>query len=327
MKKRIYLFPMRDIETLKEKNPYTYNLTVSLQQNFNIVNYGQKLSWYDIPINIFRTDFFYFNWIENSSFIKAVIFIFLFYLIKLFGKKIIWTHHNLQPHGSNEKVGKFLISFMAKKSDFVILHTTESYQALKLDISDDRVLLFPHPVFSMMQPEITTGKKYDILIWGNIRKSKGIEEFLEFLSEKRMLNRLKIKIIGKFESEEYFNFFCERYIGSNISISNKYIESEELDKLHLEARLVFFPYTGKSVFNSGALITSLPKGSLIVGPNVGAFKEMAAQGIILAYHDFGDVIKYLEENSTLPDYKTKIELYCKKNTWGNFSNFLKNKLY
>jgi hypothetical protein len=331
MKKKIYLYPMRSHELLLEHNPYVYNLAQSLAKNYEIVNYGNNNNkgFLDIIPYFLRTEIFFFNWIENISSKKNVFFMFFIFLVKLFGKKIVWTHHNVHSHYQDiSSHNSYLIKALVKYSDYIIFHTKESYNILKIDQSDKRVLYFFHPFFEL--PNITTDRvqnhKYDLLIWGNVRKSKGIHTFLNDLKNSGSLNKLKIKIIGKFETEEYYNYFTKHYNLSNINIEDIFISSEDLDRLHSESKYVFFPYSGTSVLNSGALITSLPKLRPIIGPNKGAFKELGDLGLIRTYEKSEDVVEIVTSNKPdTIDYK-KLESFCNTHTWDKFSGFIAKNL-
>lgn len=322
---------MRSHELLLEHNPYVYNLAQSLAKNFDIVNYGNNniKGFLDIIPYFFKTDIFFFNWIENISSKKNVFFMFFIFIAKLFGKKIVWTHHNVHSHYQDiSSHNSYLIKALVQYSDYIIFHTKESYNILAIDQSDKRVLYFFHPFFEL--PTISTSSiqtyTYDLLIWGNVRKSKGIHSFLNDLSKTGNLNKLKIKIIGKFESEEYYNYFAKNYNLPNINIEDIFISSEDLNRLHAESRYVFFPYSGTSVLNSGALITSLPKLRPIIGPNKGAFKELSDLGLINTYEKSEDVINIVKSNNPYSiDYK-RLESFCNTHTWDKFSEFIAKKL-
>jgi len=330
MKDKIYMFPMRTVALLQEKNPYVYNLSTALLTNFDIVNYGKKIKGgvLDVWKYLFKAKYFYFNWIEDVSFFQAPFFISFFFISKLLGKRIIWTHHNRQPHKAGKWINIFIIKLLTKYADFIIVHTDESYHILNADRQNPRIKYFFHPFFTRtIEVPVQTEKKYDLLIWGTIRKSKGIEDFMEYLLRSEKTDLYKIKIIGRFQDVNYYNEFIHRYNGKFISIENNFISKEELKILHQEAKYIFFPYTGLSVLNSGALITSLPLGTPIIGPNVGAFKEASTKGLIYSYGDFKDVLDYVDHKiDDLPNFNSLISQYIKKYTWDNFSLYLKDEL-
>jgi len=330
--KRVYMYPMKEIHELRGKHPYQYNLVTQLAQYFSVSNYGRKprRGIKDVSAYFFKSDIFYYNWVENLS-RKTEVFYFVFFFIaaKLFGKKNVWAHHNVHPHHGDTALSRWLISFLSKYSDYIVIHTKESYKHLKLKESSKRVLFFFHPFFSNIpnQSAPPVIKEYDLLIWGNMRGSKGVQKFLEFLKEGKKLDKYRIKVIGKFESEDSFNMFKQNFSGKWLSVENKYADENELNALHANARFVFFPYTGSSVLNSGALISSIPRGTRIIGPNSGAFKDLGEAGLIYTYQNFSDVTNIVDVNDELDShYHQAIAELCQKFSWENFGSFLGKNL-
>lgn len=333
MSNTIYMYPMRSGRVLKEKSPYVYNLSTGLLNRFRIANYGKSSSYgvLDIRRYFFKCNIFYFNWVEDLAPVQIPFFLFFWVVAWLFKKKIIWTHHNKHPHRSNRWSNKFLMKLLIRQAHIVIVHTKESYPLLKERKEEKSTMYFFHPFFTdqMLIKEglPDTVKTYDLLIWGNVRKSKGIEQFMEYLLKEKKINDYRIKIVGRFESEEYYKIFKGKYSGAFINIENKFIEAEELDNLHKESRFVFFPYTGTSVLNSGALILSLPKGVPIIGPRIGAFKEMGDREFIYVYESFNDVLMLINEKRGLPaNYESTFEAFMKEHTWNNFADRLHAEL-
>lgn len=324
----IYMFPMRDAPALKARNPYVFHLCSGLQEHYTIVNYGNniRLGALDIARYFFKTDVFYFNWIENASLLQAPFFLAFILAAKIMGKKVVWTHHNRQPHNSGKWINKYLISYLSRKSDYVVVHTKESYPLLDIKKRKNKTVYFFHPFFSSKVLPLDSGPKtFDLLIWGNVRKSKGVDEFLKHLDAETKLDQYRIRIIGKFESESYYEETVNRYKGKYMEIENRFIDADELQKLHQQARFVFFPYTGPSVLNSGALITSLPKGATIIGPDTGAFREAGELGFIHTYTDFNDVLRYLDaEGMPLPANLGRLPEFCEMHTWSRFATHFKN---
>jgi hypothetical protein len=322
---------MRTHELLQANNPYLYNLSKSLQKNFEVVNYGQNIKGgiLDIAKYFGKSDIFYFNWLENISKPKALVFAAFTKLAKALGKKIVWTHHNVHSHYTRGQKSQFLIEFLIKNVDHIVIHTKESYNILGCSKSDPRVHYFFHPFFSGVS-EISSGNvspKYDLLIWGNVRRSKGVDQFLDYLKKTNKLNRYRILIIGKFESDEYFSEIQASFQSNSIIIRNEFVSSSDLDQLHQQARYVFFPYTGSSVLNSGALITSIPKLVPIIGPNKGAFKELGELKLIETYENFENVTDLIESgNGSQAKNVEHVKQFCEQHSWELFADFLQKKI-
>ncbi|MGV3600062.1 MAG: glycosyltransferase [Dyadobacter fermentans] len=328
-KRRMYFHPMAELPKLRI-NTYAYEASTSLNEYFDIVNYGKKSRGGVLGIfskYFFKCDYFYFNWIEGYSNLQTF-FLFLFLPIaRVFGKKVLWTHHNVFRHSGNRWVDRFMMQYFTRFANYTVVHTRESYPILKKSNNDPGVLYFFHPMFSNeVQSPQADNKIYDLLIWGRIRGGKGIQEFLEYLRVNNKLNSFQLKVVGKFNSEEDYLKWLKLYATTNVSIENKFVTDEELDLLHRQSRVVFFPYTGKSVLNSGALVTSLPKGTPIIGPNSGAFKELAEIGLIETYQSFDDVFDYVKDTSRHHYPDDSIGAFCRSHTWHRFSEYMSQNL-
>ena len=320
---------MRDYEGLKAKHPYVFHLAESLQENFEVINLGcvRSTGNLDFAKFFFKTEIVYLNWIEDSKLKDAILFILFFALFKVFNKKVIWTHHNIQSHKKGGFINKMLLFILSSYADKIIFHTKESFSILKKKTTDKRCYYFFHPFFDEMVRRIGGEKKmYDILIWGNVRKSKGVDEFLTYLQEHDVLEKYNIKIIGKFQSQTHYEELRTAYNLDNIEIDNRFVSSDELDRLHQISKFIFFPYTGPSVLNSGALITSMPKQVVIIGPNKGAFKEMGELKFILNYNTFSDVLAYVGGEKQYSIDFNRIDEFIQKHSWSRFSRELSIEL-
>lgn len=314
-----------DEESRLKNRPYSYHLTMALLRRFEIINLGQKTrsNILDIRKYFFKAEIFYFNWIENLSGRQVLYFMFLIMFAKVFHKKITWTHHNVHPHQAESRSSKIMMYLLKKYADYIIIHTKESYNLLGSNKSDNRIIYFFHPFFNDQKISISKTKAYDLLIWGTVRKSKGLHSFFDFLKSQNLLNTYKIKVVGEFPDQVDFIKFTKQYDEENLTVENKYLNMQELDDLHSVSRFIFFPYNGSSTLNSGALITSLPKGVPIIGPQIGAFKELGALSLIYNYTNFQEVINLLNhtpntEHSSIKDP----EQFIKKHNWNDFADHI-----
>ena len=70
---------------------------------------------------------------------------------------------------------------------------------------------------------------------------------------------------------------------------NGYIEFEELKHLIHNAGLVLFTYQKESVLSSGALMDSIGCSAKVLGPDTGAFRDLAAFDIVATYQSFDEI--------------------------------------
>ena len=333
--KTIYMYPMWDKRELHDEHPYISALCLALTSDFDVVNYEKKpkLGILDIFLYLFKADVFYLNWIEDLALrklgtLQSLAFVVFALLAKLFGKKIVWTHHNKSSHLSENQTNKYLVNFLLKTADYIVAHSKDSFAILHQKELKHKILYFFHPFFSTSEKRTLVSDvppKYDILIWGNMRKSKGVHHFLQYLKETSQLEAYRLKIIGKFESAAFYEDVKKQYDSPTIEMDNRFIGEDELESLHASARFIFFPYTGKSVLNSGVLIRSLTFGIPIIGPNVGGFKDLKEAGLIQVYNSFDDIPALMNQSAD-GSLQQKISAFCAAHSWRNFVLFLKNYL-
>lgn len=312
---------MREVDALREAHPYSYNACVAISSRFKIVNYGHNMSdgVFDAWRYFRRAQLFWFNWIEGLDRRRIPAFLWLLIILKVSGKRIAWTHHNVHPHQNAGISGKCLTYLLSRFSDHVIIHTRESYGLLKLNPDCGRVLYFHHPFFTRKVEDASgVEKQWDLLIWGTMRNSKGVVDFMRFLKTSERARPLRVLVAGRFESDPDYESLRREMQGTNVRVENRFLSESQLNELHAVTKYVFFPYTGSSVLNSGALISSIPRGALIIGPRRGAFKEAGKRGIILLYDSFEDVLDHVDAWGTRKYPAHKIGELMKHNSWENF---------
>ncbi len=335
---KAYIYPITGRNNSGVHNPYRANFTKSSE---NFINYLNKKHPSNIGIlNLFRfihkTDLLILNWIEDLPDKKGGLFqYFVFYILLRFKKfsrfKIVWILHNKFSHSSSKLFFKKSLFFsLLKRSDIIITHSKEGINFAEsfLPGVSSKIFYFPHPIVSFKGPiKNNVEKKYDILIWGTLAPYKGIYGFLEFLSANNALNKYRILIAGKAVSSEFFREL-QKFKNENIKIRNKFLEEEELKEMVHESKAILFTYSGNSVLSSGALIDSISFGGLVIGPNVGAFSDMGAQGIIKTYDTLSDLLVLLERLDNLDSYEIsrKIIDFVNSHTWSEFSKEFEKKL-
>ena len=329
---RIYIYPLTLRGSDISSNPYIGNLITGLELSFDVVNKNDPSQNGIIQIfkYLSKADIFFFNWIENlpdkkGGKIQVFLLFAIFFLIKLFKKKIIWTMHNKISHSKkNYFLKKIIFKMLLRCSNFVLTHSKEGIKYAKsLSNHNNTMHYLPHPI-AIKQTEISIDNKdYDFLIWGAMIPYKGIHAFLEFLIESKIEHNYSILIIGKFSSNEYFDKI-QNLAGKNVRIENRFASIDELQLLVNKSKFVLFTYNNNSVLSSGALMDTLGFNANIIGPNTGAFADLFENGIIHTYHSFNEIITIYDNNkSTTIDYKKRTE-FIEQNDWKSFSKNLNN---
>jgi beta-1,4-mannosyltransferase len=334
---RAYIYPNSARGSSDAQNPYLMNFISAFSKAVDVVN---KDNPSNVGIvNLFRylwvCDVAFFNWIEDLPDKKGGIFqTWLFFLLMHFKSllrlKVVWTLHNKVSHSKRHFGAKTkLVKSLLRKSDLIITHSLEGMRfALEIEPSVDtkRVFLFPHPVFP--RERIVSGDiLYDILIWGRLAPYKEVDRFLDFLEKSGLRERYRIKIVGKCSSEEYFAKLA-RYRSHFVSIENRFVDEDELEKLVSCSKFVLFTYGEESVISSGALMDSLAYRGNIIGPDIGAFADAQREGLIKAYKRFDDIPQLIDGFDRDANEKTvaRIDRFIEGHTWEKFARALVEKL-
>ncbi len=326
--KNAYFFPNKSAS-----NPYTNNLINCLSKNYNFVNVSKpsKSGIFDILKYIGKIDYVFLNWIEDladrrGGKLQSFFFILIIKVLKIMGVKIVWTLHNKLSHFNKYLFIKRIIKkIVIKNSNYILTHSTEGIEYAN-NLAVGRALnikYLPHPVRSRKlgkKPE----EKYDIIIWGNIMPYKGIDRFLNYLLINNYQNKYKILIVGQSDSEHYLKEL-KKFENKNIIIENIFVNESELIERIRSSRIVLFTYLKASVLSSGALMDSLGLGPEVIGPDTGAFKDLANQNIIHTYKNFDDLIPLIDKllKKKITD-SLKVSNFIRENSWENFATKFHN---
>lgn len=164
----------------------------------------------------------------------------------------------------------------------------------------------------------------DLLIWGNISRYKGVPEFVRFATRHSL--KLKTKIIGKCSSTELLEEL--RTEGNDrISIEDRSIPFDELKQEIRKSRFVLIPYAAESILSSGILMDSLSFGAQVIGPDVGSFKDYAADPLLNVYtfHTFEDIPNLVNKANkavNIADYNRFLDTH----SWNEFGKEFQNLL-
>jgi len=329
----IYMYPISDPKKSVSKNPYMDKLIESIESNnCRVVNKEQisRFGVFDLLLYMGKVDTYYLNWIENLpdrrfGGIQAVLFLLIFLVLKLFGKKIVWMMHNKLSHSKKGLFLKIITNyFLINYSNIVLTHSLDGVRFANILLRNEKMIEFIHHPLENSTKKINDDleRNIDILIWGSISPYKGIDTFLEYLQKSEVSSKYSIHIVGKITNNE-LEQKLNQYVSDKIVIENDFISTQKLEELFTRSRMVLFTYTGYSTLSSGALMDTLVYNSYVIGPNVGAFRDLHEEGLIDTFIDFNNLIEKLEDglfNKNLDSQK--LTNFIEENTWGNFGSWL-----
>jgi beta-1,4-mannosyltransferase len=327
--KSIYVYPTTSGFFKEGSNTYIQSLRRYLSQNFILANYITKIGLLDILFKLHKTDILYFNWIEDIpdkkyGFIQLKSLKSMLLLAKLFNVKVVWfIHNNISHSNKNLLQKKKVIKIMTQCSDLILSHSNE----IKIDIPHEKFHVFHHPL-DFYEPAEMEQNEIDLLIWGTVSDYKGIKEFVEYATENSYLKTLRIRIAGKFKSNELFEEIKSRKT-DNITIVNNLLSEDELMKLFSASNYILFTYKSESILSSAALCKSLSHGKQIIAPRIGAFKELGNEGLLHTYESFynlENLIRDLNSGNRKKVELSLIEKYYQVTNWNSFTHFLNIKI-
>jgi hypothetical protein len=322
-KNKIYFFP---INRSLEGNKYTYYFAEALNRQYNVINLDERKNAIAVFI---KASTFILNWTENVAFsprkrvIKSIVYILALALLKICRKKVIWIFHNKHPHKGSNLLSKLLMTYNAFMSDLIITHSKEGVLYCKNHYyKKANIFHFPHPVYSEATL-VECSELYDIIIWGEIQAHKRILEFLKFWIHMDVSKEYKLLICGRCKDVWYDDSIKSRLI-PNITYMNRYVNTDELNKMISASKNILFTYNDDSILSSGSLAYSLPFKKHIIGPNKGQFADYREIGLIDTYNDFPEIVKLLRQTPHIPESTFKD--FTDNYTWDKFIDVINQKL-
>jgi len=329
----IYMYPISDPNKSVSKNPYMDKLIETIElNNCTVVNKEKinKFGIFDLLLYMGKVDTYYLNWVENLpdrrfGWIQALLFIIIFFMLKLFGKKIVWMMHNKLSHSKKSLFFKIVTNYiLVNYSDIVLTHSLDGIRFGNVLLKKKKTIKFIHLPLDNNTKKISheLEKNIDILIWGSISPYKGIDTFLEYLNKSEVSNNYNIHIVGKITNNELIEKLS-LYETSKVVIENDFVSTERLEELFSKSKMVLFTYAGYSTLSSSALMDTLSYNIPVVGPNVGVFRDLNEEGLIETFTDFNSLIEKLENGVLNKDLDSnKLTTFIENNSWGNFGNWL-----
>lgn len=284
-------------------NRYFYRLKQALSEHFRVLEADNKpclMQGTALVLNSLWADVFLLSFVENIAFHKLAWFqqwlaLAALRIMKIRGRNIIFIFHNPRPHKGETPISRRLTDAQLRQADVVIAHSQEAATVARLRLAvlaedPGKVCYIAHPVTPFTGQAAPAVAPFDILIWGDILPYKGV---LEFVREPALAESgLCVRIIGRCADPVYAREL-ESSLPAGVSFENRRASFAELAALSAAARYVLFPYLPGSVSSSGVLMDTLALGGTPVGPAVGAFADLAEEGLCLTYSSVEELFAIL----------------------------------
>ena len=281
----------------------------------------------------FKADVFLLSFVETIAFQKLAFLQFLLahlglLVMRLRGRKIAYIFHNPRPHKGENFMSRSLTKTLLKRSCLVVSHSKDTAECAVDKIKSfggdvSKVHYVCHPLVKPDKIAVpSAAKSGEVLIWGNILPYKGVLEFVS--SPAVRAAGLKVRIVGRCDdallASRIEAAVSREGSATSFIFENRSADFEELAGLVKASSAVLFPYLPGSVSGSGALMDTLTMGGSPAGPDVGAFSDLAAEGVCSVYRSEDEMIGILKHGAGV-DLKA-LESFIDRNSWQSFATFL-----
>jgi len=192
---------------------------------------------------------------------------------KKLGGYIVWTVHNILPHElENTNAFMSIRTKLMKVSDKILVHNFQSIVELRkqgtVDLS--RIQHLPHASYTGVygSPELPErANRKSILMFGKVRRYKGIDIFLEkFLSTDMPKSGYKVNVCGGLiRNDDYGDFLMEKFSDTpSVKLNFTHVSDDEVKDIFLASSCIVLPYT--RFLTSGALLAAMTYGLPCIAP-------------------------------------------------------------
>src|SRR3989344_5144766 len=324
----IYKLFFKDTQFHTDKN-FVLNKKENLDVKY-VISYMNPLTWIKAAF-LPKTDIVHLQW---WSIPLVFVYFVIHALLKLRGKKIILTVHNVLPHESSI-LSIFLSNIAFLFVDRFIVHSNHNRITFsrRFNLPLERISVVPMGIHDIYKKDILTklkarnklnipNNKKVILMFGHIRDYKGVDDGIKAFNEfkKRIKNSVLI-IAGELREDwtKYQKLIDEMGLNDSVIKQLKYIDMSEVQSYFIASDLVILPYKefeAQSGIGNIALTFNIP---LIVS-NVGALPDLVInkKAVFKAgdYKSLANIIVNVMINKKL--YNSLVDdtkKLCKKYSW------------
>lgn len=212
--------------------------------------------------------------------------VFLPLFVRLLGKKVIYTVHDILPRLQESFINKLKFKFIYKCPNQLIVHTNYIKGRLKneFNIPETKIHVVVHGVYDRSKnEEVTHQNARDyfglsqsatvILFFGIIAKYKGFDILLKSLNGLGERDDFQILVAGRVNADyktELRNLI-QKFNQVNVIPEIRFIEDKEVEYCFKASDVTVLPYREAS--QSGVLFMSYAYGVPVIAPNLGGFPD------------------------------------------------------
>lgn len=313
------------VPSWRSGNPYQDLLAFSLRRHGVDVTIGRyELTW---PA-LFRTikkyapcDIIHLHWISPymiwflsskgniKRLIKYLMCVIDMFLVRLSGKKIVWTVHNKFMHESSELFWEKKIRRMfVRYSNMILVHSTSAIKEIEESYgvkNTNNYSVIPHGHYIDVYPNSVgrnkareiLGLKVDSVVFiyfGAIKPYKGILRLIREFKDNPKLTNATLLIVGKSPASELEDKIIRMTSGvSNIKTFLKFVPREEVQVYMNAADIAIFPF--EDILTSGSVILAMSFAKAVIVPKKGCLVDLLDTKGAIFFNDDNTLSMALEK--------------------------------
>ncbi len=288
--------------------------------------------WRFDTVHIHWPAFFYTgNQSKLGELIQFAKFLLFLGFVRLSGKRLCWTAHNLYPHDpcampGLHKVGRFAVTKLATKI-FVHGSTAEKLIAKEFPWAKSKMSIIAHGNWIEYYPKSCTREcarrslnipenTFVYLFIGLCKEYKNIHALIDnvkYLQENSLLI-----VAGRFDNCDYYRRVMElagTISGNCLRVDARFIPDEELQHFLMACDAVVLPYAES--LTSGAAVLALGFGRPVVAPALGNLCDIIDDrtGVLYAAEERNGLLKAMGEIRKRKFREGQILEFAESLTW------------
>jgi beta-1,4-mannosyltransferase len=278
-----------------ETNPYQRQLAANLRfLGFNVTPRAQlKGLIVDILRGRNKARIIHLHWLPAlpggaKGFIRLLAYCARLLMLRLLGRKIVWTVHNLYNHEvQNRRLERWLTRIVTAAAARILVHSPTAHTLVVKEFQvrhPEKVSVVPHGNYVRAYPNSISQaearqrlgldpKRAVILFFGNIRPYKGVLHLLEAY-EKLGAGDSTLVIAGKPSWDVAAAATFQQVVARNkdVAVRAGFVPDEEVQVYLNACDVVVFPY--QEILTSGAVIRAMSFGKACIAPRRGCIPDV-----------------------------------------------------
>ncbi|MBN1597542.1 MAG: glycosyltransferase family 4 protein [Bacteroidales bacterium] len=258
--------------------------TIILKKAVRMLRYYLRLIIY---ISKTKTKLIHIQW-YRFAFTEGIL---ISLYMKMCGKKLVYTVHNVLPHDRWNLINQTLFWIIYRIHNKIIVHTEYIKLQLvnKFGIRPEKIVKVIHGLYEVkirtLKDRVSAREHFSfhpndfvLLFFGIIRKYKGLDFLLDVFEELTMNAGFKIIVAGKVSDSYKSEMKTLQLLHSsgNIKFILRHINNNEIDQIFNASDVTVLPYTEAS--QSGVMLLSYAYGKPVIAPKLGGFPEDVIEG-------------------------------------------------